>query len=132
MEKQFNYVTCCVDSDGESINGLVDAATVVTYRTMMLNCNGLLPWAKAHGYAKRGPGLTLRADWAVTFHKSKYRGKPCYYLQWSGIEYIWTKDKHVGNWGYGTQSQRRKQCQPRSHPKTHLVQPHSLGTTWVR
>lgn len=37
-------------------------------------------------------GYHIKDDWAVGFWRSEYRGKPCYYITHSGIEYIWTKE----------------------------------------
>lgn len=36
-------------------------------------------------------GFHIKDDWGVTFHKSKYRGKKCYFITHSAIEYIWTE-----------------------------------------
>lgn len=33
----------------------------------------------------------LKDDLSTSFWKSKYRGQTCYYIVWSGIEYIWTE-----------------------------------------
>lgn len=71
---------------------MCDAAVDVTYRTVLKHCEGLLDWAKGIGYEVYGPGLKLKDDWHVGFHKSTYNGKPCYYVQWSGIEHIWVKN----------------------------------------
>ena len=97
----FHYATCCVESDGESITAMVDAARDITYRTALKHMTDLLIWARARGYEAREPGVTLRTDWHVSFHKSVYQGKPCYYVQWSGIEYIWLRGPAANSWGYG-------------------------------
>lgn len=36
--------------------------------------------------------FSLKADWAVSFHKSKFDGKLCYYIRHSGIEYVFVQD----------------------------------------
>jgi hypothetical protein len=36
----------------------------------------------------RQRGLKLRDDYAVQFYRSKFRGKPCYHLDWSDIDHI--------------------------------------------
>ena len=97
----FHYATCCVESDGESITTMVDAERSITYRTALKHMVGLLEWAGAHGYECRAPNLTLKNDWSVSFHKSVYRGKPCYYVRWSAIEYIWLRGPPAVSWGYG-------------------------------
>lgn len=97
----FHYHTCCVESDGESITAMVEVAKDITYHTALKHMTGLLEWAKSRGYEKRAPGITLKNDWHVSFHKSTYRNQPCYYVQWSGIEYIWLRGPQAESWGYG-------------------------------
>jgi hypothetical protein len=88
----FQYLTCCVNSDAKSIGDMVDAAIDITYRTMMKHCPGLIDWAVSVGYVRHpSQGLTLKGDWAVSYHRSKYRGRRCYYVRWSAIEYIFVE-----------------------------------------
>ena len=69
---------------------MVDASREVTYRTVLKHCDGLLEWAEGMSYFRHpSQGLTLKDDWAVSYHKSVYRGRPCYYVRHSSIEYIW-------------------------------------------
>lgn len=69
---------------------MVDQAVQVSYRTFFRHCAGVATWAKHSGYATRSDkGLTLDKDWHVSFYRSKFRGKPCYYMYHSAIEYIW-------------------------------------------
>lgn len=90
------YKTCCVQASGRDINQMREhpKCREVSYRTMLKHCSGILDWAEQHNYDRRknaagSHGLTLKGDWAVSYHKSVYRGKPCYYLVWSSIEFIW-------------------------------------------
>lgn len=93
MGMTYEYLTSCVDSTADAINAMVVRAIDVTYRTMLLRCPGLLDWAESVGYERdgRSGGLTLERDWAVSFHRSKYRGKRCYYVRWSAIEHIFVE-----------------------------------------
>jgi hypothetical protein len=71
---------------------MVDAAIDVTYRTMLKHCPGLLDWAESLGYVRYpSQGLTLKNDWHVSYHRSKYRGRRCYYVRHSSIEYIFVE-----------------------------------------
>lgn len=92
--KEFHYETSCVNSTAELINALSISAKEVSYRTVLKHCEGLLDWADGFNvYSRRSDcGLTLKEDWHVTYHKGTYDGRPCYYVQHSGIEYIWTKE----------------------------------------
>jgi len=94
--KRYQYRTSCVSSTATAIHDMVDNARDVTYETVRKHCDGLLAWAESLGYStasNRGCGLTLKNDYAVSFHKSKYKGKPCYYVRWSAIEYIWVLEE---------------------------------------
>lgn len=93
-EKAYHYRTCCVNATGRDINDMVDACRDISYRTFRRHCEGVDAWAVGMGYAAHpSRGLTLSADWHVSYHKSRYRGKPCYYLRHSAIEYIWVKQE---------------------------------------
>jgi hypothetical protein len=70
---------------------MVDKARDISRRTFLVHVNrdDLAKLADEMGYARHPKqGLTLAADWAVSYHKSRYRGLPCVYLRWSAIEYI--------------------------------------------
>jgi hypothetical protein len=87
------YETNCTEAAGEDIQEMREAAVPISYLTMQKHCYGLKRWALDHGYRRlRTKGPTLRTDPFVGFYKSTYQGKPCYYLTWSGIEWIWTKE----------------------------------------
>jgi hypothetical protein len=36
-------------------------------------------------------GMTMAADWHVSYHKSKFNGQTVYYIRYSAIEYIFIK-----------------------------------------
>jgi len=91
--KNYLYHTSCVSAPANDVNEMVDAGSQVTYDTMRRHCHGLLQWAKGMGYAVSSRyGLTLKEDWHVTFWRSKFRGKRCYYLCHSCIEYVWVEE----------------------------------------
>ena len=93
MKKRYTYETCCVHSTAEKIGAMTEAARPVTLRTLARHCAGLAEWARAQGYSTgRERGLRLKDDWAVSFHKSSYDGRPCYYIDHSRIEYVWTRE----------------------------------------
>lgn len=117
----YRYLICCVDvpwwtdmPQGTLIEDMREAAVDITYKTAQKHCTGLMAWAVDKGYElNRREGLTLANDFSVSFHKSVYDGMPCYYVQWSGIEYIWVAADHEkiqkfmpgrvpgDYWGYG-------------------------------
>lgn len=86
------FETDCINSTYDLITTMVETARHVTYRTFIrhvstLELNVLFPY---YASTKR-QGLTLKNDWAVSFWKSSYNGRPCYYVEHSHIEYIFTK-----------------------------------------
>jgi hypothetical protein len=92
--KRFEYETCCVNSTAELIHAMVDRAIEVTYETVHKHCQGLSEWAANMGYeASSRTGLTLKEDWAVSYYRSRYNGRPCYYVRHSAIEHIWLEVK---------------------------------------
>jgi len=95
--RDFMFETDCINAKGHDINMMRDEAVDVTYGTMLRHCD-ILTWAVEHNYELRstsGHGLTLRKDWSVSYHKSRYRGLTCYFLVWSHIEYIWVDYNEV-------------------------------------
>lgn len=89
--KRYRYACSCVDSTARLIEPMVDQAREVSYATVQRQCSGLVQWSEQHGYARLpANGLTLKNDWHVSYHKSRFRNRPCYYVCWSAIEFIWT------------------------------------------
>lgn len=95
MKKSFltNCVSCPGSNAGEAIQAMVDAARDITRRTFLKHVyrNELIQIERDLGYEfhpKRG--LTMASDWHVSYHKSVFRGVPCIYFRWSGIEHIFT------------------------------------------
>lgn len=85
----YHYIGRCVGLNGDSIGAMVDEAQPVSFREISKNCSGVPEWLKQMGYG-RGTGLAITKDWHVGFGKSRYQGVPCYYIDHSSIEYVWT------------------------------------------
>ncbi len=91
--KEYQFHTSCVHSTAELIDDMCEHAVEITYETMLRHCD-LPSWAKQMLYEKRkDQGLTLKGDWHVTYHKSRYGGVSCYYLVHSAIEHIWVAEE---------------------------------------
>jgi hypothetical protein len=90
--KAYRYLTNCIGANGRDICDMKDRAVEVSYRTARSYCEGLIDWACSVGYSRRrSQGLALRDDWHVGYYRSVFRGRRCYYVKWSAIEYIWVK-----------------------------------------
>lgn len=99
MRPKFLYATNCVDSrDGPAINAMTDRAREITYATVLRHV-GRAQLAEVFPNYDWGPGTPdrfkggpkLSTDWAVSFHRSRWRGVPCVYVRWSAIEFIFTE-----------------------------------------
>lgn len=87
----FQFVTDCVSSTCELITDMVDSSREITYKTFFKYVS-LSEVANMLGYeTDPRKGLTIKNDWHVGYYKSVYRGKPCYYVRWSGIEYVFCR-----------------------------------------
>ena len=90
------FLTDCVHSDGPSINAMTAVAKPITFRTMMRVVGEAFinkQWELGYDtYRKRG-GLRMSKDFAVSYFKSVYQGRPCYYFRWSAIEHIFVEDR---------------------------------------
>lgn len=103
----YRYETCCVESMAELIDALTDddVAVELDHDEFAAAVEGLDEWAVSKGYdLDPEEGLTLAQDWHVSYYQSVYDGRPCFFLQWSGIEFIWTEAGHGESFGYGSQA----------------------------
>lgn len=82
--KSFHFHTTCVSSTAEAINDMCGSARQVSVATFRKYCE----WrgvAKSLGYGRAFP---MSKDWHVSYWKSQYKGRPCYYFEHSRIEYV--------------------------------------------
>ena len=90
--KRYRFETTCVSSTAEKINAMTERARPVTLATLRRRCQDLPEWERYMSYATGSQkGLHLKDDRAVHFYKSRYDGAPCYYIDHSSIEHIWTR-----------------------------------------
>lgn len=89
------FETDCTTSDARSIRQMVDQAKKITYRTFIKNVaidhlRTIYPFNTYEWGSGDKPGLRLKDDWHVRYYRSVYRGIPCYYIDHSAIEYVFT------------------------------------------
>ena len=90
------FETTCVGSgDGEGIRIMVDASRPICRRTFLrsVDRDDLAQVEVDLGYARstaRNGELTMARDWHVSYHRSRWHGRPCVYFVWSAIEHIFT------------------------------------------
>lgn len=76
---KFTFETTCVNANGDEITDMVNAAREISVRTFL----------KRTDMDPMEFGVDIRKDWHVRFYKSKYKGKPCYYMDHSCIEHVY-------------------------------------------
>jgi len=84
---KYQFITDCVSSCAKDIHDMTDNAREITYETFRRYVD-TRELEEMLGY--KGSGLKIKNDWAVSFYRSKYRGKTCVYILWSSIEYIYS------------------------------------------
>lgn len=89
--KKFKYFRNCVDHSQREVhllNDMIDNARDITWKTFSKHCD-CKDLIRNLGYVVGNEnGMKIQDDYAVSFYKSKYNGKPCYYIRHSAIEYI--------------------------------------------
>ena len=92
MATRYRYVTNCVnvpESDVDALIEMIDNAKDTSYDALSRRVG--VPLLKEHfpGYAWGSErGLRMTKDYAVSYHRSTFKGKRVYYVRWSAIEYI--------------------------------------------
>ncbi len=88
------FITNCTNARGCDIEAMTDSAMDVSRRTFLRHVDQveLASVSAGLGYELHpSRGLTMGNDAHVTYHRSKYRGRRCYYFRWSAIEYIFQR-----------------------------------------
>lgn len=84
--RRWEFVTDCIHSDGDSINEMKGAAVAVDYETLADEIGE--PFTERQADLGYDDDLPMVRDWHVSYWRSTYRGRPCLYFAWSGIEQI--------------------------------------------
>jgi len=87
----YTYFTCCVNADGDSIQDMIDVASDIEASTFFRHVSRMDVYDILGGGGVYSRKFPIIKDWHVRYHKSKYQGKPCYYVVWSCIEFVFIK-----------------------------------------
>lgn len=88
-----DFLNSCVNTPKEDVpalDAMIRQATDITRRTFLkhVNRDQLKDIERTLGYAEHpSQGLVMANDFHVTYHRSYWRGKRCYYFVHSAIEY---------------------------------------------
>lgn len=82
---RYAFTTTCVSSRADLILDMVDQAREVTWTTFTR-------YVHRHQLRALFPGPpALERDYHVRFYSSRFKGRRCYFLVHSAIEYVWTE-----------------------------------------
>ena len=82
---KMQYVTSCVSAKANDIIEMVDDAREITLQTFARHVD-VKEVSFMLGYDRQFP---LSRDYHVRYFRSKYKGKRCYYVDHSSIEYVY-------------------------------------------
>ena len=89
---KYIFFTDCVNANGYEIQDMVDKAKEVTAKTFFKNTyrENVARCFPSYYWGKGGKvnGFRMKDDLHITYYKSFFKGIPCYYVAWSGIEFI--------------------------------------------
>jgi len=94
----YHFETDCVScpsSDANELNRMIDDARDITRATFCRHACGPCRerLEQSLGYERHpARGLTAAGDWHISYHRSTWKGRRCYYFVWSAIEHIFTAD----------------------------------------
>jgi hypothetical protein len=107
LDGMFEYETNCTYPSftydkGKAIADMVERARKITWRTFSKHVHWTSVRRLFKLYSYRGEHRSpltgeltvpfhIKDDWAVGFYKSVYRGRACYFINHSSIEYIFTR-----------------------------------------
>jgi hypothetical protein len=78
--------------DVDALREMIATARQITYRTFIQRADSL-DVEHCLGYERdRRRGLTMRNDRHVTYYRSKWKGRRCYFFVWSAIEHIFLEE----------------------------------------
>jgi len=94
----YRYIGNCVSSDAQSIWDMREKSRRVTWRTFRQHCPDARQFFEDQGaFWEETTHKQIEDSGFFDCHKSTYRGIPCYFADWSGFEWIWTKRGENGN-----------------------------------
>lgn len=90
----FKFLGNCIQLPASMITQIVDDRREITRKTFLKHV-GLAKMReieKSLGYEDHpSRGLTMASDYAVSYYRSKFRGRLIYYFDWSAIEFVFRK-----------------------------------------
>lgn len=104
--RNYRYHTNCTEAPVQPLIAMIGKARRINYRTLLhyVLVQELAAVFPSYEWGA-GDGLRLKDDYAVSFYRSVYRGRPCVYVCHSAIKYIFVKEGIDGPLGAPTGEQ---------------------------
>jgi hypothetical protein len=96
MGTKFEFLCTCVDCGPSRLplwNAMLDSETDISRETFMRHCGASARTVfRELGYAAHpSQGLTAVQDYHISYHRSKWGRRRCYYFKWSAIEHVFVE-----------------------------------------
>lgn len=94
----YRFLNNCVATpreDVETLTDMIEVAEDITREEFLrhVSAEDMRNLEASLGYEQEeADGLTMANDWHVTYAKSLWKGKTCYFFRHSAIEYYFTED----------------------------------------
>jgi hypothetical protein len=97
--RQFIFAGTCIHENEKDINQMKENAKEITHRTFVKyvdqkQATDALDFELGVQYGK-SIGLALKDDLHVSYHKSTFKRKQCYYMTHSDIEFIFLNENEI-------------------------------------
>lgn len=96
LASRYRYIGNCTNAHmAAGLEDMIDFAVEVSYRTLAraVGKDQLKQIFDEYDWSSRPRDLTMRDDYAVSYYRSRFEGRPCYYVRFSGIEYVFADAK---------------------------------------
>lgn len=96
-------VTRCCDqiATAEELEDMYTSEREIGYKTFSKHVDtAKLSGTLGYAHGRQAKGLRLAKDWSVSFYRAVFRGKPCYYMDWSRIDHIFMDPSDARELGF--------------------------------
>lgn len=95
----FRYIGNCTDrSTAPHLENMMDQAKQITYRTFVkaVGLDSVRQIFGDYSWGYQRGDIRMKNDPYVTYYRSVFNGRPCYYVRHSAIEYIFVEEQAEG------------------------------------
>ena len=92
MPKKHKLIGRCNDGrlSNRELESVRDNGREITLKTFAKRVDVAVVAADlGYAYGRHAKGMRLSDEGYIQFNRSKFRGKPCYHMVWSGIDHVY-------------------------------------------